>query len=259
MQALVSIISDWKNHDYYLCTVKSAIIAAVPDVRFIDVTHDIPAYNEQRAAFVLRSSYKAFPEGIVNLMCVNTEANSENPYVIIKNRGQYFIGTDTGIFGLVFDNQPEMVIYIYPDTLPKTYTFPCLSIYSKLACFILGGSDITTLGEKVDDIKRKTPLAPKITEGMIVGHILYIDSYNNGITNINRETFEKHVGSGKFDIFINSNKYHVDKICNSYNEVEKGDLVVIFNSLDLLEVAIREEDAASLLSLDKKTLISIRY
>jgi len=94
---------------------------------------------------------------------------------------------------------------------------------------------------------------------MIVGHILYIDSYNNGITNITRETFEKNIGSGKFDIYINSNKYHVDKISNSYNEVEKGDLVVIFNSLDLLEVAIREDDAASLLSLDKKTLISIRF
>ncbi len=258
MPVWVSIISDWKNHDYYLALLKAGIVNLVPDVRFFDITHDIPLYNIQRAGFVLRAVYNSLPKASIHLVCVNTEQNSDDPYVVIHHKGHYFIGADNGVFGIVFGTKPETIIRYYPEN-DSVSGFRALSVFTRLTAYIAEQGDINLIGERQTDVLRKTELEPAVEPGLITGHILYIDSYNNGITNISRELFNRHVGNQKFVIYINSHFYYVNKIYESYHEVACGDLVLLFNSLDLLEIAIREDDATALLSLDKKTLITIKY
>ncbi|NLA23371.1 MAG: SAM-dependent chlorinase/fluorinase [Bacteroidales bacterium] len=258
MQSLVSIISDWKNHDYYLPLLKGALLAISDRIRILDISHNIPTFDYQRAGFVLKSAHKLLPEGSIHLIAVNTEANSEYPYAIVKHKNHYFIGVDNGIFGIIFDSKPDLVIHCDE---PEIYfpSFPCLSVYPNLVNFILNDGDISELGDEMEDVFRKTEIQPIVELGSITGNILYIDSYNNGITNINRKIFEKHVGDKSFDIYINSTYNHVKKICKTYDEAPIGELLVLFNSLDLLEIAVRNDDAASLLNLDKKSYIKINF
>jgi len=258
MQALVSIISDWKNHDYYLPLLKASVMHLVPDVKFFDVTHNIPAFSYQRAGFILRCTYKSLPRGTIHLVCVNTEASPDNPYVVIRHKSHYFVGTDNGVFGVIFDRAPETVVHVFPNEVDFP-SFPCVSVYSKIAGFILQGGSIEELGTPAGDVHRKTGLSPSIEPGTITGHIMYVDSYNNGITNISRELFDKHIGSKDFNIYVNSNFNKVSRIYTAYNQVASGELVVLFNSMGLLEIAVRDDDAASLLNLDKKALITIKF
>ena len=89
--------------------------------------------------------------------------------------------------------------------------------------------------------------------------MIHIDSHQNAITNISRELFER-VGKGRaFKIYVQSKHYVLDRINTHYNDSEPGDLLAIFNSLGLLEIAIREGNAAGLQKLNTSSIIRVEF
>jgi S-adenosylmethionine hydrolase len=89
--------------------------------------------------------------------------------------------------------------------------------------------------------------------------VIHIDSYQNAITNISRELFLR-VGGGKaFHIFVQSKHYKIDRINKRYNETEEGELLAIFNSSGLLEIAIRNGNAAGLMKLNTNSTIRVEF
>jgi hypothetical protein len=94
---------------------------------------------------------------------------------------------------------------------------------------------------------------------VIIGSIIYIDSYNNAITNISKKLFDR-VGNGrKFEIYVQSNYNKVNFISKGYNEVDLGELLALFNSANLLEFAIRNGYAAELLSLNVGGSVRVKF
>jgi S-adenosyl-L-methionine hydrolase (adenosine-forming) len=92
-----------------------------------------------------------------------------------------------------------------------------------------------------------------------IGSVIYIDSYQNAITNITRDLYER-IGKGrKFEIALQSNHYKLNRINRTYSETSTGELLVLFNSLGLLEVAINKGNAAELLSLTTSSVVRIRF
>jgi S-adenosylmethionine hydrolase len=81
----------------------------------------------------------------------------------------------------------------------------------------------------------------------------------NAITNVSKELFDK-VGQGrKFEIFVQSQHNKVEKIAKSYNDVDPGDLLALFNSAGLLEIAINNGYAAQLLNLNNGSSVRIKF
>jgi S-adenosylmethionine hydrolase len=103
------------------------------------------------------------------------------------------------------------------------------------------------------------PLRPVLDNNLINGSVIYIDSFSNAITNVTKETFEK-IGAGKpYEIFIQSNHYRIDKINETYEDSLSGELLAIFNSVDLLEIAINHGAAADLLNLNINSAVRIKF
>jgi S-adenosylmethionine hydrolase len=102
-------------------------------------------------------------------------------------------------------------------------------------------------------------MLPTIDESVINGSIVYIDSYRNAITNIPKELFEKIGKNRPFDVFIQSNHYKINKINKTYSETSAGELLALFNSLNLLEIAISSGNAADLLNLNINSIIRIKF
>ena len=89
--------------------------------------------------------------------------------------------------------------------------------------------------------------------------MIHIDSYQNAITNVSQELF-KRVGNGKaFEIYVRSKYNMINRINKQYNETDPGDLLAIFNSSGLLEIAIRNGNAAGLLNLDTNSTIRVVF
>ncbi|MBO7571536.1 MAG: SAM-dependent chlorinase/fluorinase [Bacteroidales bacterium] len=258
MTKIVTLTTDWGNSDYYIGAVKASILSSVPDTVFVDISHNIEHFNWQQAGFVLGSIVEDFPEGSIHIIGVDSEPEGDMKVIVAKYMKQYFICTDNGTLGIIFKDEPELVIAIDVAALGnEDCVFMEKNVFAEIAKLILRGKNIRQLGTEIEDVTRYTDLAPQTTPRGLLGNIIYIDSYGNAISNINREIFENTVGDNKFEILLNTHSYKVTQIYNSYKEVEMAEIVCLFNSIGLLEIAIRGASAKNLLGLRQDSQIRI--
>jgi hypothetical protein len=92
---------------------------------------------------------------------------------------------------------------------------------------------------------------------VIIGSIIFIDSYGNAISNITREVFNRVFEGREFRILIQSNKNYTDHILERYSDVPVGEMLARFNSLDLLEISINGANVSELLNLNVGSVVRI--
>ncbi len=124
-----------------------------------------------------------------------------------------------------------------------------LEIFAKAASDLISGKKPHELGTPVRSISERIPLRATIDKDVIIGSIIFIDSYGNAISNITREVFYRVFENKNFRIQIQSNKNYTDQISVRYSDVPVGDMLAKFNQLDLLEISINGADVSELLSL----------
>lgn len=255
---IITLTTDWNKDDYYLAAVKGQIISLSPDTKIVDISHQIPSFNVRQAAFLIKNSYTHFPEGTVHIIGVNSTSSSKSRFLLVSVDKQHFLTYDTGIFGLLFKEEPEEVIEIQLEDIDQV-TFPELTVFARTACDIVQGKKLSDLGKTTTQFTKTIPLRAAIDDSTITGSVIYIDSYRNAITNVTRELFSR-IGQGrKFEILIQSDHYKVSKINTNYGETTMGELLALFNSIDLLEIAINRGNAADLLGLSTNSTIRINF
>src|SRR5574343_646072 len=189
---IITLTTDLGQKDFYLAAVKGFILSSLPDVRIVDVTHQIPSYHITQAAFILGNAFHYFPEGTVHLVSVDNSYQAEPKFVALKAEGHYFIGPDNGIFSLFLQNENiEKIVKINLRILDDYKHFPIKDIRVKSAVHLAKGGSMEFLGRKINHLNVRTVLQPVISKDQIRGSVIYVDSFKNAITNITREIFEK--------------------------------------------------------------------
>lgn len=239
---LITLTTDWGQHDYYLGMLKGSLLSSMPQLKVVDISHDVASFNIHNAAFVVKNSFSFFPKGSIHLIMVNSEASVTSRILICKWQEHYFVTPDNGTIGLLITDTPEEV---HEVPFAPEGSFASLSAYVKAVQNILANN----LGEKITDYDKRIAFKATIDESVITGSIIYIDSYQNAITNISRSIFERVRQNRDYNIFVQSNHNKISKLSTSYNQVDAGELLALFNSANLLEIAIRNGYAAELLSL----------
>lgn len=263
--SVITLISDWKQNDFYIAAVKGKILSLYPDARIVDISHQVDAFSITQAAFIIKYSYNSFPEGSVHVIAVNLEGDVTPEPIAVKYDGHYFICANDGLLSLVFDTEPEAAVLLDKEIFSdiqhgfRFQSFPALIKYTYAAVHLSQGSSIYELGQPLPKLISLMAYMPQIESSSITGNVIYIDTYQNAITNITHELFMQ-VGKGRsFEILLHSAYYKIYKINNSYSETSDGELLAIFNSLGLLEVAQKNGRAAEMLNLDINSSILIKF
>ena len=218
----------------------------------IDNAGSIPPFNISLAAFIIRNTFANYPEGSVHIICIHSEAATGVDYLLVRARNHFFIGTDNGIFNLILNSEPDEVIRISHNDVNDD-----LEIFAGTAAGLLSGKNPSELGTSVKGVSERVPLRATIEKDVIIGSIIFIDSYGNAISNITREVFYRVFENKLFRIQIQSTKNYADSISGKYSDVPVGDILAIFNKLDLLEIAINGADISGLLSLEIGSVVRI--
>ncbi|MBN2348800.1 MAG: SAM-dependent chlorinase/fluorinase [Bacteroidales bacterium] len=254
---IITLTSDWYNSDYYIGAVKGRILRQCPDTTIVDISHNISSYSLLQAAYILQNCYKNFPDNTVHIIAVNSEQGKDHPHVVVQAESQYFISSDSGIYGLMFEKEPEKIVQLPSDNTPGT--FPAFQIFADVACELTKGKPITDLGKPYEKLKKHVPMLPAIDDNVINGSVVYIDSYRNVISNISKELFDQIGKNRPAEILVQSNHYRITKINNQYNETPVGELLALFNAAGYLEVAINNGNAADLLNLNVGSVIRVKF
>lgn len=247
--AIITLTSDWGLKDHYLASVKGVLLSRMPEATLVDISHLIPPFDIGQASFILRNCWKSFPKGTVHIVGINTEASLQTPHVAIAIEGQYFVGADNGIFSLLFDRDPDIVIELDIPQDGTTFTFSTRDVFVKAAVHLARGKDIEDLGIPRTGLNVREHFRPVINENGITGKVIYIDRYENVFTNISKELFTKEVGNRKFVIELGYTRHKITRISESYGDVPEGEILALFSSTGLLQIAINQGNAAGLLGL----------
>jgi len=256
--AIITLTTDWGLKDHYSGAVKGALLSLIPDVIIIDITHDIPTFDIEPASFVIRNCYNNFPKGTIHIIGINTEASIETPHIVALYDGHYFVGADNGIFSLIFREKPEKIIELNIPQDSDYFTFSTRDVFIKAACLILKGENLEKLGFEKNTLNELIQLKPVLETNAIKGNVIYIDSYENVITNITEELF-REIGKGKHFTISSRSGYEIDKISHAYKDVDPGEKLALFGSSGYLEIAINMGNASSLLGLKMKDSVRIDF
>tara|TARA_Y100000746_G_scaffold203192_1_gene189078 strand:+ start:1223 stop:2053 length:831 start_codon:yes stop_codon:yes gene_type:complete len=274
--SIITLTTDFGNKDFFVSSVKGAILSEVKNAMIIDVSNEIQPYNHSEAAYILKNAYKNFPKGTIHIVGVESELTPENRHIAMVFEGHYFIGSDNGIFSMIKDDlKAEKIVEINIHE-KESSSFSVLDVFVKVAAHISRMGKLEVIGKTIKSIKQITNINPVVNNkaNQILGSVIYIDNYGNVVTNINRKFFNEIRKSRDYKIFARTVKF--ENIYENYSGAidfsnpkekreEDGKKIAIFNSANHLELGIYKSNpktygsAASLFGLDYRDPITVKF
>ncbi len=245
MPALVSFLSDFGRSDTYVGQVKGVIARVSPDIRVIDLTHEVPAQDVRTGAFLLMTSVEVFPEGTVHLAIVDPGVGSTRRAIAVETRrSDVLVGPDNGLLAPAIQRLGGAAQTVVLDTTAewgprRSTTFHGRDVFGPVAARIAVGCRLPELGRSVDRLDVSYELPQPLCQGPFVrGEVLHIDTYGNLVTNIPEallpERFVALVGEASVTGAPHSH----------YGEVAPGELLALVGSSGYLEISARDASAS---------------
>jgi hypothetical protein len=122
---------------------------------------------------------------------------------------------------------------------------------------LVSGKTIEKLGKPKENLAKQLHFKPVVTSDSIRGLVIYVDNYENVITNITEHLFKETSKGRKFKIECRSEQ--ITEINTGYPDVPAGDIVAFFNRSGHLEIAINKGNASGLLGLQVDDPVSINF
>lgn len=245
---LITLTSDWTLHEPYVGMLKGTLLTQFPDANVVDITHSIELANVNQTAFMLRSAYRSFPEGTVHFILTGVSPLLLSQPVVLSMDGHFFIGDDTGVFSLLSYGLAGGVARQY---VGEEGTFIQKMVRLAEACF-----DGSWEGCTADySLQMRIPFTANYieTQNMISGHIIYIDAYNNVLTDIPVALFEEKVRDGRFTARIDT--LTITHLHRTYEQDTEPYMVP--NSLGVMEIATYKSRVSILAKWQKDTSVDV--
>jgi S-adenosyl-L-methionine hydrolase (adenosine-forming) len=237
---VITLTTDFHLKDSFVGTMKGVILRIFPEARLVDITHQISPQDVLEASLILDSCYRFFPAGTVHLVVVDPGVGGKRRPIAIAGAEHYFVGPDNGVFTRVLESDSQAQVFEAAEgkfLLPKiSDTFHGRDVFAPVTAYLARGVHPQEIGPPVTDPRRLEIPVPRIWKDQIRGEVIHVDSFGNIVTNISRRQFVESVGDRRFRIFINGRT--IDRIHRNYEEQERGRMLALFGSSDLLEVAV---------------------
>ncbi|HZA49355.1 MAG TPA: SAM-dependent chlorinase/fluorinase [Myxococcaceae bacterium] len=246
MSGIISLLTDFGLSDTYVGQVKGAIATVAPEVRVIDLTHDVPAHDVRSGAFLLMTSVEAFPPGTVHLAVVDPGVGSgRRPVAAASARGDRFVGPDNGLLVPALERLGGAVAAVDISAESnwgsrRSTTFHGRDLFAGVAARLARGADIASLGSRVDALSTPFVLqAPQVdSRGTVRGEVLHVDTFGNLVTNVAAQLLPHRFSVRVGEAVVRGGPHA------HYAAVAHGELLALLGSAGYLEVSARDGSAS---------------
>src|SRR5512142_86572 len=97
MRPIITLITDFGTADGYVGEVKGVLMSSIPDVELVDITHDIPPQDVERARLTVARVWRRFPAGAIHLVVVDPGVGSARAALAVASDGRFLVGADNGV------------------------------------------------------------------------------------------------------------------------------------------------------------------
>ncbi len=243
--ATITLTTEWREDDFFNGILRGKLATECHGAVVISNASGIPPLNIMHGAFVVRNTFRHYPEETIHLIFISSQAGTGKRHLLVRAHNHWFIGADNGMFNLILNSEPDLIIGLANDDDADEIT-----LFVRTAAAMINGALPVTLGDTLPSLTEKVPLRATIEKDVIIGSVIFTDSYGNAITNITREIFSRVFDGRAYRIVIKSNSYYTEKISRYYSEEPVGEIVSRFNTLDLLEISINGASLCQLFAVE---------
>ena len=196
----IVFMTDFGTVDDSVPICKGVMYSLMPDVRIVDLTHQVTPFSILDGARFLFGATPYYPAGTVFVVVIDPGVGSTRRAVVIKSkRGQYFVLPDNGLITLVA--QRDGLEAAREITNPQwmigkalSSTFHGRDIFSPAGAHVARGDDWTQVGPEVDLANLvKLDLKPvSMDDQGLHGTVIATDGpFGNLVTNVDADDFLK--------------------------------------------------------------------
>lgn len=254
--AIITLTTDFGMKAHFVGAVKGALYSEIPEATIVDISHNISPFSVMEAAYVIQNAFNSFPKGTIHLIGVDSELNPENTHLAMLLDGHYFVCANNGILSMICNEiNPDQIVEInIHDKIVGS--FPVLDVFVKVAAHIARGGTLEVIGKAIEVVKPIKNITPFVASdsNQLIGNVIFIDRYDNVITNIKKSFFEALQKGRRFEISARNHKFKT--IHQRYSDIvdfnipinkrnDEGRGLVVFNSSGYLEIAMYKSNKAT--------------
>lgn len=238
---LVTLTTDYGAGSGFPAQLKGVLLAAVPDLRLVDLSHGVPAYDLLAGALLLEACVPSFPLEAIHLAVVDPGVGtSRRGLCVVDAEGRRLVGPDNGLFTPFFGPGARIYELSEPGLVPqpRRSTFHGRDVFAPVAAALAGGLDPARLGPLVEDpVVLDWPVAER-SAGQVRGVTLAVDPFGNLVTSIR----EADLAGAEVRLALCDGR--AARWVRTFADGQPGELLALVGSGGRVEVAVREGSAA---------------
>ena len=250
IRGIVSLTTDFGVSEPFVGLVKAQILARHPAARVVDLTHGVPPFSTEAAAFWIERSHRFFPPGSVHVVVVDPGVGTSRRLLAVALDEQLFVAPDNGVLGPLAGMPGASVRAVAASTLLElgirepSPTFHGRDILGPLAGEVSsGGVSFEKLGSLCDDWVRPGWARPEVVGKRVSGRVLIVDNFGNCFSNIEAQSIVPH------EVKAVSFGGHALPWVRTYGDRPPGTGIALINAFGVLEAAWVEGNACRQLGL----------
>jgi len=253
----ISLTTDYGTFDGFVAACHGSIARIAPEVRVIDVTHHVPPADVTRGAAVLAQTAPHLPTS-VHVAVVDPGVGTARRGVALGTPNGVLVGPDNGL--LIWAAEALGGIESAYELSNKDWflgdisrTFHGRDVFAPAAARIAAGAAVGDAGPPIDPgtlVRLPDPVVT-VGDGWIEAEVMTIDRFGNVQLAAGGSML---AGLGP-DLLVNGNVRA--RRGATFNEVDKGDLLVFEDSAGRVAIAVNSGRAVVVLSVRPGDMIRL--
>jgi S-adenosylmethionine hydrolase len=256
---VVTLTTDFGLRDPFVGVMKGQMMLRHPDVRIVDLTHEILAHWPAEAGFWLARSFRYFPAGTVHVAVVDPGVGSARGILAVGAHAHVFLAPDNGLLADVIDTDPAAEVRrLAPDASGRlklaapSATFHGRDVFAPIAAELAAGRIAPAdLGPRIAEWIPGWLDAPLAAGDHVGGQVVTIDHFGNLITNIEARLLPQAPHSV---VLVGGQSIVLRR---TYADVRPGEYLALVNSFGVVEIARAERSAAEGLGIARGAPVTV--
>jgi len=246
----IVFMTDFGVVDDSVAICRGVMYSIMPEVRIVDLTHDVTPFSILDGARFLAGATPYYPAGTVFVVVIDPGVGSTRKAIVAKSKpGQYFVLPDNGLLTLVEQRDGIEAVREIANTdwmigAKLSSTFHGRDVFSPAGAHLARGDDWSTVGPEmpVKNLVRLNLQAAKLDDQGLTAEVIATDGpFGNLVTNVAADVFLKlgYQRGQEVPVEIGGKKMRV-KFVNTFSDVPLKQPLFYINSRGYLAVAVNQ-------------------
>ncbi|HUC29000.1 MAG TPA: S-adenosyl-l-methionine hydroxide adenosyltransferase family protein [Candidatus Acidoferrum sp.] len=251
----IVFMTDFGVVDDSVALCRGVMYSIMPEVRIVDLTHQVTPFSILDGARFLFGASPYFPAGTVFVVVIDPGVGSSRKAIVARSRrGQFFVLPDNGLLTLVehrdgIDSVREITNPEWMIGTKLSSTFHGRDIFSPVGAHLARGDDWNKVGPEiaVKDLVRVQLKAATLGDRGLNATVVATDGpFGNLVTNIDAEDFLKlgYQRGQEVSVKVGDREMKV-KFVKTFSDVPLGEPLLYIDSRGHLGLAVNQNSFAA--------------